>query len=1167
MKINSTKLFKIIALFICFFMFFEQSGFAQVAGELDISGQLMAFRNSLVQDKFRPLHLRYLQYDSQLNNFKLLLDKGNLKTLSSSFVEKSAETLLQYFLIGIALPNNTFWVNLRPDAQDNIIDPLLAQTDVGKVLLETDVQLKKDTARFTSPETPEGKEYWDKLYHKAAEIYGSENVTIPTLTRPWIVPNEIIIREANNNAYIYKATLKVMLEEDYLKGSAAYSFNDERQKELNTYAAQVLREKIIPKLTQEVNTSQRYAALRQVYYSLILAQWFKQRFINQGTIYSNLIDRCNLSGLRSEVVWSKTTYFNQYQKSFKGGEYNFKVPVSTPQGQVIRSYFSGGVAFGGSTGIGALMLKIKAGTRDFFGAMRSRMPYLAGYEGTVSNSGEISGKIVDAQSLAPDELISAGVSQPAVVVNQPETLFNIVADLRNKPLDPRADIFNKVSNQEDREKVTINLSNLLSNEGLVSVADFELAWQRDPKDKKQTPFLLRRSVAVDLQELDKELRKIGLHLVIRDGFRTIREQRNNIKEAITNTIKSKVSGLTDEELLKISGFAFEQDMLLRKARPKALNNLVGEKNRQQATAPLLDPAINQFLADNNIRDPARISAIRQGIIETLADAYYRFSNPERTMPHLSGGAFDVEIRNLNTNRPIPTKAWVIFGNKKETEIPQEEKELYKLANTKAYKELEEYFLQYPTGPPQEYTQRQQEIYGQLKTLLENRRLYYWIFNLDSKHGGILNPAQTFVGLPGEHWHFGRGDRTSAIVADTPAYYDAVVTEEDAEFFSVAQSVGKIKEDIPLNEIEKIIDSNKLLVEDIVGLVGQDVYAVEFFDGTSSNAKNLSEIKTAIDAKRATLGIGDRIILFGRFIGLGRLEKAFQEKMQARDLIRQRRRLNKQDLKNEPIRNEELDKINGFVSRSPAFDARIAEDPLGSVRNIHRWNIYFKDKSGSRLVVNNVSFTDIERLAKAYGLLDANAAYNAEVDYLVPDYDQDKNAKDSRARIVFSDGTAVDNLKYDNIETVIKNKISPSGPKNQGKKGGIDFSNLPIVTQPMVPAGVGRILPRVMSVSNINLDKEWQQIENMLNAGIIPSIERLKGYIENSCKTNDCQERMNKVLSGVADMLRLEEERSTPTEVSLKQILNLLESNKSTNDLQLALTKIMVLAKEPILIGQ
>jgi len=94
--------------------------------------------------------------------------------------------------------------------------------------------------------------------------------------------------------------------------------------------------------------------LRQVYYSLILAQWFKQRFANkglspQGTVpdpYTSLIDRKNLTALISKDSWSKNTYFQQYQKSFQDGEYNFKVPMTTPYGQVIRSYFSGGVEMG-----------------------------------------------------------------------------------------------------------------------------------------------------------------------------------------------------------------------------------------------------------------------------------------------------------------------------------------------------------------------------------------------------------------------------------------------------------------------------------------------------------------------------------------------------------------------------------------------------------------------------------------------------------------------------------------------------------------------------------------------------------------------------------------------------------------------------------------------------
>jgi TDP-4-amino-4,6-dideoxy-D-glucose deaminase len=157
------------------------------------------------------------------------------------------------------------------------------------------------------------------------------------------VPDEIIVRESQNHLYIYKATLKVMLEQDYLKDSAVYNFKDERIKQLNEYSSQLIRELIIPKITKQVNTSARYLALRKVYYSLIFAQWFKEAFYGANDAYSRLIDRHDLIGLISQSNWSKEDYFKAYQKSFKNGEYNLKEPVYTPFGQTIRSYFSGGV--------------------------------------------------------------------------------------------------------------------------------------------------------------------------------------------------------------------------------------------------------------------------------------------------------------------------------------------------------------------------------------------------------------------------------------------------------------------------------------------------------------------------------------------------------------------------------------------------------------------------------------------------------------------------------------------------------------------------------------------------------------------------------------------------------------------------------------------------------
>ncbi|MDO8747534.1 MAG: triose-phosphate isomerase [Candidatus Omnitrophota bacterium] len=337
----------------------QQTVFAYTAS-LNLSGYLNQGPNLAVSDRFRPINLRYFSYQPLTNDFKILLDKGDSKDITDTNLKGSASVLLDYFKIGLSLPNDKFWVNLRPDSQDQIIDDELAKTDLGKVMLEADLKLKQDTALFTSPQTPQGKEYWNKLYQRAGELFGTENITIPTLTRPWIVPGEIILRESQDNssktsqgAYIYKANLKVMLEEDYLShqpsaiSSQQYNFSDPRLKELNQYSTQLIRELILPKLTQKVNSSKDYANLRQVYFSLILASWFKETFKDnqaaQGD-YLKLINSHNLTNLSSKQAWDKTTYFNAYQKSFQEGEYNLSEPVYTPTGQVIRRYMSGGIA-------------------------------------------------------------------------------------------------------------------------------------------------------------------------------------------------------------------------------------------------------------------------------------------------------------------------------------------------------------------------------------------------------------------------------------------------------------------------------------------------------------------------------------------------------------------------------------------------------------------------------------------------------------------------------------------------------------------------------------------------------------------------------------------------------------------------------------------------------
>jgi len=344
------KINKIISILLCCVFFCQQTCVAQ---SVDLSNALARAAGVFSPPQFfRPVVLRSIEINPATRHVDFLLDKGDRKNLSAQELAVSSKELIRYFVTAMRLPGSVFWVNLRPDSPERIIDQKLEGTEAGRILLEADVRLKKDLALATSPDTQEGKEYWDKLYHKAEELFGSQQVTIPTLTRPWIVPGEIILRQTKPSAsnqypsvYIYKATLKVMLEEDYLNGSQQYAFSDPRMKALNRYASQLLKERIIPHLTRSVNSSQEYASLRQLYYSLILAKWCKAAFSNRENPYARLTAASAQGQMYSSQPWDKQTYFLQYQKSFRDGEYQVKRPAYSNAGQVIRTYTSGGADF------------------------------------------------------------------------------------------------------------------------------------------------------------------------------------------------------------------------------------------------------------------------------------------------------------------------------------------------------------------------------------------------------------------------------------------------------------------------------------------------------------------------------------------------------------------------------------------------------------------------------------------------------------------------------------------------------------------------------------------------------------------------------------------------------------------------------------------------------
>ncbi len=265
--------------------------------------------------------------------------------------EEEASDLIKYFLAALTTPEQDLWVNLSPYEQDRIIPDSLGVTDLGKDMLAQDYLLKQLIASFMHPDTATGKDYWEMTYKEIYKLAATINVPVNTFNKVWIVPGQAKVIEDGTIAMITDASLKVLLEEDYL----ALSRHSEQQEKPLTQAEQInkvtsciMKETILPELSGEVNHKQHFARLRQIYHSVILAAWFKQKLRN--SIYQYYIDKNKVTGIDIEDKDIKNTIYDQYVESFKKGIYNYIRKDYDPyeRRQIKRRYFSGGLGFSDS---------------------------------------------------------------------------------------------------------------------------------------------------------------------------------------------------------------------------------------------------------------------------------------------------------------------------------------------------------------------------------------------------------------------------------------------------------------------------------------------------------------------------------------------------------------------------------------------------------------------------------------------------------------------------------------------------------------------------------------------------------------------------------------------------------------------------------------------------
>ena len=260
---------------------------------------------------------------------KFILDNANPKPND----KQTAERLVKYFLGGLTIPDEKMWVNLSPYESDRVIDANLAATDLGRDLLASDYILKQLSSSMTHPDTEIGKTYWNTVKKSGRLADKNKN---ELFNKIWILPGKIVLQQDGDSVLIRDAELKVMYEEDYLalKANGAESV-------VNSSVGNVMIGEFLPALEKEINSGENFAVFRQLFYSLILANWFKYKF--QDTAYDSYIDTESSANIDLKDPQHIDYIFTMYTESFDKGVYN--VITKNSDRKSCREYFSGGVGF------------------------------------------------------------------------------------------------------------------------------------------------------------------------------------------------------------------------------------------------------------------------------------------------------------------------------------------------------------------------------------------------------------------------------------------------------------------------------------------------------------------------------------------------------------------------------------------------------------------------------------------------------------------------------------------------------------------------------------------------------------------------------------------------------------------------------------------------------
>lgn len=357
-----------IAIFITSFTYYicehPSTSYAQII-DCPLQNALPTIKPSLAKTPYQLPLMKGLEFDAS----KPLQLQFYFDTMSKKKIDlKETNRLIKYFLGFLAVPEEKLWVNLSPYEKDRIIPDCLSRLDIGKNLLLEDYILKQLTASLTDPKTKTGKDFWKEVYAAANRVNPGKKIPLGTMYKVWIMPESAEVyeytgfgdrssekgnKQKHTIAFVKEARLKVMMEEDLTAMQNVGAGSKPAQKNgrgtnppLQKQSIEIFKHQLLPIIKKQVNESENFAPLRQLYYALILATYFKQKLKNHF-LFDQYIDSEKTNTLNLQENRIKEKVYTSYLRIFQKGIYNQLKTEYDPSlhRKIKRRYFSGGAKF------------------------------------------------------------------------------------------------------------------------------------------------------------------------------------------------------------------------------------------------------------------------------------------------------------------------------------------------------------------------------------------------------------------------------------------------------------------------------------------------------------------------------------------------------------------------------------------------------------------------------------------------------------------------------------------------------------------------------------------------------------------------------------------------------------------------------------------------------